>query len=107
MHHVPHELVDDAVVALPPILTSRHQLHSSQERELVADGGHGESEGVGEVTNAKLLVRKSVHQPEPQGIRERVKYLHRLRDHFLGRKTREDPLDLLRVHDLREPDLHS
>lgn len=61
VHEVPNELVDHAVVALPSILASSHQLHSSQEGELVTDGGHREPEGVCDVPNAKLLVGEGVH----------------------------------------------
>lgn len=61
VHHVPDELVDDAVVALPPILASRDELHAPKKRELVADGGHRQPEGVSEISDTKFVVRQSVH----------------------------------------------
>lgn len=107
VHHVPHELVDDAVVALPPILASRDELHAPKKRELVAHGGHRQPESMSKISDAKLFVRQSVHQPKPQRIRQRVEDLDSFRDHFNGRKIGTNLLDLLRVDLLGKSGLHS
>ena len=95
-----HEVIDDAVVRLAPFVTRGHELQVPQEGKLMAHGGHREPESVGEIADAELVVSKSVHQPEAEGVREREEDLDGLGRGFLRRKSCTHLLDSLRVDDV-------
>ena len=66
-----HPSVEDPVVRLSPIVPGSHELQMAQQGELVADGGHGETEGVREVSHGQLVVSQRVDQSQAQRVRER------------------------------------
>lgn len=79
------EGIDDAVVALAPLVACRNQLDVPQECELMADRRHGEIEDMREIAYAELLVGERVHDPEPQRIGERQEHFDRGRRRLFGR----------------------
>jgi hypothetical protein len=81
-----HENIDDPVVALTSFIASRHELEVSQERELMADCGHGQPQGVGKIADAQLVVSEGMHQAETERVRQREEHLDGLRRGFLRRK---------------------
>lgn len=107
VHEVPDEAVDDAVVAVSPVLPGSHEPHAAQERELMAHRRHRQAEGVGEIADAELVVRERVYESKSQRVREGVKDLHRFGDHFAGGEAGAHFLDLLGVDHPGERCLHS
>ena len=78
------EFVDDAVVGFAPFFTGRDQLEMTKKRELVTHRRHGQPERVCQITDAKLLVRERVHQPQAKRIGQCEKNFHCFGRGFVG-----------------------
>ena len=94
------ESVDDAVVTFSTVLTGRHQLQVPEKRKLVTHRRHRETERVGKVANAELVVGKSVHQPQAKRIRQREKDLDGFSRSGVSREITAELRNLLAVGDV-------
>ena len=101
------ESVDDAVVTFSTVLTGRHQLQVPEERELVTHRRHRETEGMGKVTHAELVVGKGVHQPQAERIRQREKDFDGFPRRGVRREITAELRDLLAVGNVGQFHSHS
>ena len=102
VHQVADEVVRRPVEGEASLVARSHELHASQQRELVARPREREAHRPGQVADAHLVVGEGMHDPEPHRAREQTEHLHGVAHDLVGGQGLARGRDGPGVDDLRQ-----
>ena len=87
MHEFADERINDPVVGLSPCFARRDELHTTQERELMAHDRHRKVERLRQITDAQLVVREGMHDSDANRACQCLENIDCFDDDIVGRNA--------------------